>query len=39
MLREEVQRPNLIENCAGDAKDEENEEQHQDLSVGQLVYC
>lgn len=31
--------PIFIECCTGNAEDNQDEEQHQNLSVGELVYC
>lgn len=39
MILEEVYSPNLIEYCAGNAKHKQDEEQHQNLGVGEFVHC
>lgn len=39
VICEEVYSPNLIKYCTGDAENDQDEEQHQDLRVGQLVNC
>lgn len=39
MIREEVDSPNLVKYCTGNAKHKQDEEQHQNLCVCQLVDC
>jgi hypothetical protein len=39
MLSKDIHRPNFVKYCTGDAENKQDEEQHKDLRVGELVYC